>query len=70
MGNYIGKCEVLFCPLPASNTVYSEVYGRELVVCEQCHEDRTSTGSSLGGTKKEQFGELARELSASGGNNE
>jgi len=59
---YIGKCEILFCKNPASETIYIEAYGEEKVVCQDCYLDRTTERNSLAGTKREQLSEAAEEF--------
>ena len=63
---YIGKCEILFCINPASETIYIEVYGEEKVVCQDCYLDRTTERNSLAGTKREQLSELAEDFGEAG----
>lgn len=60
---YIGRCEVMFCVLAASETVHSSAYGREIAVCEECYEHRTSEGNNAAGTKGEELWEFFREHS-------
>lgn len=55
----IGKCEVLFCIFPGYDTVYSEAYEREIVVCEECHAERTGEKEVDESSKMYQFSELA-----------
>lgn len=58
--SFIGKCEVLFCVLPAEETVYSPAYEREIAVCEECHAERTGEKEIDKSSKRYQLGEFAR----------
>ena len=58
--SFIGKCEVLFCPLPAEETAYSDAYSREIAVCRECYDERTGRSEVDENSKKYQFGQLAQ----------
>lgn len=59
---FIGRCEVLFCIDPAEHTVYDPLYGRDLVVCDDCYRRKTTDENPDEGSKRAQLGEFAKEV--------
>lgn len=56
--SYIGRCERLFCVLPAERTVHCPLYGRELAVCQECYDEKTGETEIDEDSKRYQYGRI------------